>query len=121
MNCESDVWMFHPDCLDKLFTSVFPCCYGIAIFNQMVTVESFVMFQFFDKLNKELQTDKATIHRVERSLESLYGKLLLCFVKPSALSSGALLDVDFISQHNIRDAKQVMIGSNATQQTPDEL
>ena len=76
----------------------------------MVTVESFVTLQFFDKLNKELQTDKATIHRVERSLESLYGKLLLCFVKPSALSSGALLDVHFISRYNIHDSKHVRIG-----------
>ncbi|KAL8621356.1 hypothetical protein ACOMHN_053377 [Nucella lapillus] len=75
---------------------------------------SFAM-ESFDILNQELQTDAAKIHVVKRSLEQFYRKLLISFVKPSALSSGTLLAVDFTAKYNMKDSKDILIGT-ATKQ-----
>ncbi|KAL8609193.1 hypothetical protein ACOMHN_058813 [Nucella lapillus] len=75
---------------------------------------SFAM-ESFDILNQELQTDAAKIHVVKRSLEQFYRKLLISFVKPSALSSGTLLAVDFTAKYNMKDSKNILIGT-ATKQ-----
>ncbi|KAL8607609.1 hypothetical protein ACOMHN_003528 [Nucella lapillus] len=75
---------------------------------------SFAM-ESFDILNQELQTDAAKIHVVKRNLEQFYRKLLISFVKPSALSSGTLLAVDFTAKYNMKDSKDILIGT-ATKQ-----
>lgn len=56
----------------------------------------------FNNVNKLEQTDNTRIHLIKRDLEQLYKRLLSSFVKPAALNSGALMEVDFKSSYNIK-------------------
>lgn len=60
--------------------------YIITSINTLFSVHYVFCVQHFDLLNKEFQSDAALVHKVKRRMSSFYHKLLLCFVKPSALN-----------------------------------
>ncbi|XP_074643620.1 uncharacterized protein LOC141900565 [Tubulanus polymorphus] len=67
----------------------------------------------FEITNIRLQTENATIHIIKRTLERLFKKLLICFVKPSAVNHSLIMSVDFHSRYNIKDKKDLVIGEKA--------
>lgn len=67
----------------------------------------------FDVINTELQCDEPKVHVLRSRLQRLLHKLLLRFVKPSAMLYKDVLEVDVHSSYNIKHDKELMIGQQA--------
>ncbi|XP_074656992.1 uncharacterized protein LOC141910165 [Tubulanus polymorphus] len=67
----------------------------------------------FNQANVLLQSEKPMVHQLKPTLMGLLRKLLIRFMKPSAMSSCSELDVKYALSYNILPDKDIMIGSSA--------
>lgn len=78
------------------------------------------VLEIFDRHNQALQFEKPEIHKSKRIMHDLYKELLLKFLKPSAFSSGSIVDINPVVPYHQKADNDLVIGSKCRQFMADK-
>lgn len=76
--------------------------------------------KIFEELLTGLQADEPKVHVLKKLLLKLIRNLLVCVVKPSAMSNCTLLEVDYQIGYNIKPDSELVIGEHAKEFVKDK-
>ena len=108
---------FESECAGKKKVSDFPERHDrCKEFLQSASARAYCHFlnyvlQMFTASNKALQHDKPLIHKSRRILLDVYRTLLLKFLKPSAFSSGDILEINIRTPYHQMSNAEIVLGA----------